>query len=78
MRVRKHEHLRYYVESETTPGKKYLVDLLESRCECPNFRCVRARENPPTECKHFEPVLIEFAREMLLEIRKHVKSYDGP
>src|ERR1041384_262559 len=42
MRVIPHEILRYFVESDTKPGEKYLVDLCPywgiGCCDCPHFR----------------------------------------
>lgn len=74
--------MRFYAESETKRGGKYLVDLSEDggngRCGCPDFE-IRVQKNRRDKtgrrsCKHLQYVFAYFgwlmARQIVAEQRR--------
>ena len=76
MKVEPHERLRYFVTSNSDPQDRYLVDLLSGECGCIDYG-VRHREEG-TDCKHLRAAKRYFANEILSEIRRLTKKYEGP
>lgn len=82
--IRRYDHpLRFFVPSQTTAGKEYLVDLASykqnGRCTCPHFtfRCEPhlsrgALPGPLLRCNHIEQARDFFIAEMLKKIAPHV------
>lgn len=80
MKVWQHEPpelLRYFVESRSG-GEPHLVDLLDWRCSCDDwrFRCQPNPEQPP--CDHMEAALREWALQTLGDIRSVTQRAIGP
>ena len=86
--IRQHDHpLRFWVPSETTEGREYLVDLAayrqNGRCTCPHFiyRCqpklVRGvLPGPLWRCNHIEKARDHFISLMLERIKKHMPKQE--
>lgn len=81
--IRQHDHpLRFWVPSQTTYGKEYLVDLASyrgsGRCDCPHFifRCQPelSRGAIPTtllRCNHIELARDHFFNVIIKQILAH-------
>lgn len=70
MNITKEGHLRYLVESDSTPGTQYLVDLLDWTCSCPDFQIRVLAKGQKTECKHFPICLETVGREMVAALKE--------
>lgn len=65
-----HEYLVYWVESETSPGHEYRLDMHAGLCACANFNIRLATEAGKVECKHFAPCYELVGRQVLEKVRK--------
>ena len=66
---------RYWVGSETIPGARHLVDILDSQCGCGDYVCRRAALQKETGKQYFCKHLIAartYAFEDYLEVMRAV------
>ncbi len=68
-----YDHGRYHVTSESTDDT-YLVDVLEPKCDCPDFRIRVEHEKSKPECKHFPVAFEQFGRDMAQQIKTQLKK----
>lgn len=61
---------RYFVESES--GRSYTVDLTDTSCSCPDWKCNCQGEN---KCKHFQRVAIEITQSGLAAPNEEVFEF---
>lgn len=76
MTATKEGHLRYFVTSDTKGDNipPYLVDLMEWRCDCDDFRIRVLARKEKDECKHLAFACEVFGREMLREIKETMQK----
>jgi hypothetical protein len=73
MKVTKHEHLRYFVESQSG-AEPYLVDLLVNECPCTDCQVRVKAEKIKPYCKHIEAAIFTFGLDVLGQIREQTKT----
>lgn len=65
-----YDNLRYLIDSETIPGKQYLVDLLIPSCDCPNWQCQKAEvKSLGYECKHCPKAFEMLGRSVVASVK---------
>lgn len=70
------EPLRFWVESESSPGTRHLVDLLEGACGCASYVCNRrayaATHGRQWRCKHIIAARESALNNYIETVREHV------
>ena len=69
---------RFWVQSDSNPEQRHLVDLLEHECGCPSFTCrnraYKEKYGHNMTCKHIDAARNHFTDEVLEAMREHILS----